>query len=228
MALASLTVLGGCDGGIDGDTVGACSALQGHIAASVIQPGGEPLAFEEADITGTVTAVGLGMSPAGKCGASAWVSIAATGGGGEWLACFLVPDFTIALSMGDAVELTRSVSVGDIDPSSFRTTLRASGQLVIDLEDVADTGDLALPEGITLADGELLCESKPTDGGCGTKRHVATISLGSESVEIPPGESGVVGGYRVDVDQNDDITSDGGCDSGSAHIVIAVLPVPAI
>lgn len=228
MTLVALALVGGCSGGVDSDTVGECAALESHIGAEVLKPGGEPLAFDEADVTGTVTGVGLGMSPSNLCGAgAAWVSIDATGGGGEWLACFTVPDFEIALSMGDAVELKRFVGAADIDPPSFRTTLRAGGQLVIDVEELTNAKDLALPDGITLANGDLLCESPPLEGGCGRNRYLATISLGSESVEIPPGESGVVGGYRVDVGQNDDITSGGGCDSGSANIVIAVLPAPA-
>lgn len=219
---------GGTGGGTTSATLPTCTDSGVHVRATLVKLGGEPTNVGDLDITGTVAAAGVDTPPSSECGAGeAWVSIDAADGSGQWLACFQMPNFAMTLVAGDAVELSQLVQPHDIDPPSFHTTLRASGQLVIHVERASSESDVALPESIDIAPGEVLCETFPDDGGCGVKTREVTVSLGAESVLLTPGESGVVGGYRVLVDIYDKHTDGGGCDSGDASVLIGIVPAPA-
>jgi hypothetical protein len=83
---------------------------------------------------------------------------------------------------------------------------------------------VALPEGVTVARKDLVCDSP--DDPCRTKGHSVTASAGGESTDILPGDSGIVQGLRVHVDHDFAQSASSACDGGNSDVLISVTPAP--
>ncbi len=223
---------GGTGGGAGGGTttmpaIDACpTGAEAHALALVIDPSGTVLWTAAADVTGTVAAAGLDAPPSAECGSGmAWVTITEDGGGGDWTACFQAPGLVWSFAPGDPVELAQTADEHPIAPASVHTTLRSAGALVAHVEWTMYEDELALPDGLTVAKADLVCDS-PADS-CLTRGYSVTASANGESTGILPGESGVVGGLRVDLDHYWILNVSSACDGGNTHIRISVTPAPA-
>ncbi len=208
-------------------TIAACPTnAEAHVAVVIVGPDSQPLGAKAADVTGTLTGMGIDSPPSPVCGSGqAWVEIQ-VGAMTTWIVCLQAPNLVLDVMFGDTVTLVQTVDEHPIAPASVHTTLRDAGNLVLHVEQATYEAEVALPDGVTVAKGDKTCES-PGDA-CKTEGYSAIMSAGGESATIAGGESGDAGGFRMYVDRYWTRQASSGCDGGDAYIVLAMTPSPGI
>lgn len=241
-ALGLLTAAGGCDGGGgSGGSGGGGSGGGGsgggnttstplieecplqdeaHVASVIVDPAGVVQYWLPVSVAGTVSSSGLDGPPSIECGGGmAWLVIDSDQGD-QWIACFQAPSLVWSFAQGDAVTLEQTVNEHPIAPASSHTTLRRAGELVVHTEWTFYENELALPEGIMLTVGDMVCDS-PEDP-CKTQGYAVTLSKAPDNLAVMPGESATLGSLRVYLDRYWRQSPSSGCDGGDSHILISV------
>ncbi|MFO0590631.1 MAG: hypothetical protein U0441_24020 [Polyangiaceae bacterium] len=208
-------------------TISACEVgAEPHVAVTIIGPDSKPVGPVAVDVSGTLTGMGIDTPPSPDCGSGqAWIEIQ-VGVMETWFACVQAPTFQLDVMYGDAVTLVQTVDEHPIAPASIHTTLRDAGNLILHIEQATYEAEVKLPDGVTVAKGDMECDSP--DDACKTQGFAVSATVGATSISIAEGASGDVGGYTVYADRYWSESPSTGCDGGDADIRLAVTPTPGI
>lgn len=222
------TSSGGSGGTTTTASLEACPLnADAHVAATVIGPDGMPLTNAPGGAAGTIAALGIDSPPSAQCGSGeAWVQITSDAGDGVWLGCFQAPNLVLDATVGQPAELQYTLNASNPAPPSTHTTLKVNDALVVQIEQASWEADVALPGGMTIGRAEKVCDS--LSDPCQIEGYDPAIQSGDEVLQIPAGESGDVGGYRVYVDRYWTAKPSSGCDGGDADIRLSIAPSPGI
>ncbi|MFO0592495.1 MAG: hypothetical protein U0441_33435 [Polyangiaceae bacterium] len=178
--------------------------------------------------SGTVTSVGSGAEWA-DCGTippdyvGNWASFT-DASGKSWTICFIAPDASWSIGVGDSIQATMNIAVGYYEPNSADMTVRKGGALAF--FGVANTGGtIPWPQEVSISNGDPFCFNESWDS-CAKTGYNAVVSSGGATVTIFPGNTSTVGGFLVGVGQWKEITDGGSCDLGSARRGVFVVPAP--
>lgn len=221
-------------GGSGGATTTTTASLEAcplnaesHVAATVIGPDGMPLTNVPEIVTGAIAALGIDSPPSAQCGSGeAWVQITSDVDGTSWLGCFQAPNLVLDATVGQPAELAYTLTSSNPAPPSTHTTLKVNDALVVQIEQVSWETEVALPDGMTIGRAEMVCDS--LSDPCQIEGYDPAIQSGDEVLQIPAGESGDIGGYRIYVDRYWTAKPSSGCDGGDADIRLSIAPSPGI
>lgn len=198
-----------------------------HVAAVIVDPSGAAIVPQAVSVKGLISGIGVDTPPTFECGSGqAWVQIENEADSTTWIACFQAPNLVVDATAGQTAELAQAVDEHGVAPASVHTTVRVDGALLVHVEEATYEAEIALPDGVTIARADKVCDS--LSDPCQIEGYDTTMTAGAESVAIPAGDAGDAGGYRVYVDRYWTAKASSGCDGGDAVVRLAVTKTPGI
>lgn len=196
MAACTSSTGGGGQSGCDSEhTVCANVALDRWIAEADLRINGSVAEVTGGDASDTCTPTTIRVTEEGT--------------GAEWAVKLAISGFVLPLSAGDPITIDYASRGGDITPPSESITLSSAGSLVVYF--AFDAGwKVPLPEGLSVADADLLCSRGDEFGEW--EQHALNVTIDGATVRMVPGDSKVVSGYHFVLRSN--TTDNGSSDSG--------------
>lgn len=207
--------------------LGACLAWSGAA------PDGFDADRFTASVTGTVAEVGTGTppvtcayadvlttAPLGQLDAlgeadAAWLRVV-DGDGAEWTLALRVPGF-VAPTAGDTVTLAYDWRRGFSRTAGTVVVSDAAGAPLAWYANEAALASLQLPEGVTVAAGERICDESSTCARLTIDR--LEVTAGGETLSLAPGDEGTAGGWHASAGQLADYALTGECEDGPEDVV---------
>ncbi len=222
------------DAGSDAPVV-ACGMLPTVEIAGVVQPTNTSTVSAptpvQANLSGKVSMIGVGAPPeicsGVVAGSWSWLELDDVASAMSWTLCISIPGFTLPFAAGDAITVVANVTAATFPPLSQTITVKKNGAFVAYFADVHAPPAVSLsdlPSGLSIASGSPICH-EPDFGDCNVTSFGMSVSDGSASAMVDPGQNANVGSYAVTVGRNDQyVDTMGTCQAGTSRFTFTVTP----